>query len=83
MTTSRWRLLLAVFEEGETNITKLSKRCSMRYDVLKREIDYLESRGVIEVISGGNRAKLIRLNYSNPKVLILKDLVEEVKEIFE
>ncbi|BBG23954.1 hypothetical protein [Sulfuracidifex tepidarius] len=83
MTTSRWKVILTLFEEGDTNITKLSKKCSMRYDVLRSEIDFLEKKGIVEVISGESRAKVIRLNYSNPKVIILKDLIEEVKDIFE
>ncbi|WP_256201707.1 hypothetical protein [Sulfuracidifex metallicus] len=52
--------------------------------MLKHEVDFLERRGIVEVISGdGVRAKIIRINYSNPKVILLKDLIEEVKDILE
>jgi predicted transcriptional regulator len=84
MNSTRWKILVTLLEEGDINITKLAKKCSVRYDVLKHEVDFLERRGIVEVISGdGVRAKIIRINYSNPKVILLKDLVEEVKDILE
>ncbi|MCY0850002.1 MarR family transcriptional regulator [Sulfuracidifex metallicus] len=84
MNSTRWKILVTLLEEGDINITKLAKKCSVRYDVLKREVDFLERREIVEVISGdGVRAKIIRVNYSNPKVILLKDLIEEVKDILE
>lgn len=40
----------------------------------------MSEKEIIEIIGTG-RAKIIRLNYSNPKVIILKNLIEELESL--
>jgi hypothetical protein len=65
---------------GELSLTKLSKLSKVRFSVLKREILVLKDKGYVEIIDSG-RIKVARLNYSNQKVIILKNLLEELEDI--
>ncbi|MDT7876103.1 MAG: hypothetical protein RXQ80_05670 [Sulfolobaceae archaeon] len=40
----------------------------------------MEEKKIVEVIEA-DRSKIIRLNYENPKVVILKNLFEELENI--
>ncbi|BFH73535.1 hypothetical protein SJAV_14790 [Sulfurisphaera javensis] len=62
------------------NITKLAKETGIKYQTLLKNIEFLEQKKIIEVIKG-EKSKIIRLNYSNPKVIILKNLFEELEDI--
>ncbi|MBP1357155.1 MAG: hypothetical protein JZD40_01510 [Sulfolobus sp.] len=65
---------------GDVNITRLAKLTRLRYDTLKKELDFLAQYKIIEIIGTG-RAKVIKLNYTNPKVIILKNLIEELESL--
>jgi len=75
------KLLMALCRFGEINITRLAKVTGLRYDVLERNLAYLSQRNYVEIMQLG-RSKVVRLNYSNPKVIIVKDLLEELSELF-
>jgi intein-encoded DNA endonuclease-like protein len=72
--------MLILFKEGEINISKLSRLTNIRYDILKKELINLQNMGYIEIITQG-RAKIIRLNFSNPKIIILMNLIEQLEKI--
>ncbi len=65
---------------GDLSLTRLSRLSKVRFSVLKREILILKNKGYIEIIDSG-RVKIARLNYSNQKVIILKNLLEELEDI--
>jgi len=65
---------------GDLSLTRLSRLSKVRFSVLKREILILKNKGYIEIIDSG-RVKIVRLNYSNQKVIILKNLLEELEDI--
>lgn len=44
--------------------------------MVRRELEDLQKMSLVEVI--GSDKKIVRLNYSNPKVVILINLLEEL-----
>ncbi|QIW25305.1 ArsR family transcriptional regulator [Sulfolobus sp. S-194] len=74
------KILYILFKEGEINISKLAKETKLNYSTLLKYIEILEQKKLIEVIRG-DRSKIVRLNYANPKVIILKNLFEELEDI--
>ncbi|AWR98244.1 hypothetical protein DFR86_05330 [Acidianus sulfidivorans JP7] len=76
----RLKILYALIKYGDLSISNLSKKSKVKFYVLKRELDYLSEKGYIEILSG-ERNKIIRLNYTNQKILILKNLLEELEEL--
>ncbi|MEM0363882.1 MAG: hypothetical protein QXH75_08825, partial [Sulfolobaceae archaeon] len=77
---NRIKILLIVLQEGEINISKLAKISKINYKTLRNEIEILKNKGYIDVISLG-RSIIIRPNLSNPKLLLIKNLLEELMEI--
>ncbi len=65
---------------GELSVSKLAKFSGVRFSVLKEELEYLKGKEYVEVVEMG-RARVVRLNYSNQKVIILRNLLEEIEEI--
>ncbi|EWG08234.1 MAG: hypothetical protein ASUL_01230 [Candidatus Aramenus sulfurataquae] len=65
---------------GELSVSKLAKLSGVRFSILKEELEYLKGKEYIEVIEVG-RVKVVKLNYSNHKVIILRNLLEEIEEI--
>ncbi|PVU71162.1 hypothetical protein DDW09_00195 [Sulfolobus sp. SCGC AB-777_L09] len=80
LTPTAFKVLRILFKFGEINITKLSKETKIKYSTLERIIRILEEKKIVEVIEA-DRSKIIRLNYENPKVVILKNLFEELENI--
>ncbi|BCU70498.1 hypothetical protein KN1_17950 [Stygiolobus caldivivus] len=74
------KILFILFKEDEINITKLYKKTKIKYNKLEKDILLLRDKNLIEVIEG-SKTKVIRLNYSNPKVIILKNLFEELDTV--
>ncbi|TRM80689.1 hypothetical protein DJ531_11950 [Sulfolobus sp. A20-N-F6] len=60
------------------NITKLYRLSGLHYNKRKKELEDLEKIEVIEIIGSDQRAKIIKINYSNPKILVLINLLEEL-----
>jgi len=58
----------------------LAKESKVNYQVLLKDLEVLEKKNIIEIIRG-EKSKIVRLNYSNPKVIILKNLFEELENI--
>lgn len=69
-----------LFKKGELSVTKLAKESKVSYKVLLKDLEVLEKKNIIEIIRG-EKSKIVRLNYSNPKVIILKNLFEELENI--
>ncbi|PVU75877.1 hypothetical protein DDW11_01115 [Sulfolobus sp. SCGC AB-777_G06] len=74
------RILFILFKEEEISISKLYKKTRIDYKKLEKDLELLEDKHIIEIIKG-DKSKIIRLNYSNPKVIILKNLFEELENI--
>jgi DNA-binding MarR family transcriptional regulator len=72
-------VLLFLLKYGDVNVTKLSRLTGVNYNSLKRELDYLQDKGYVEVLHLG-RAKVVRLNLSNRKVLVLRSFLEEMED---
>ncbi|AKA74090.1 hypothetical protein SULI_09345 [Saccharolobus solfataricus] len=70
------KILYILIKNGDMNITKLYRLSKIHYDKLRRELEDLQKMDLIEVI--GSDKKIVRLNYSNPKVVILINLLEEL-----
>ncbi len=60
------------------NITKLYRLTKINYIKLKNELRILQDMNIIEIL--GDNKKIIRVNYSNPKVIILINLLEELNK---
>lgn len=63
---------------GDMNITKLYRLSKINYIKLKNELRILQDMNIIEIL--GDNKKIIRVNYSNPKVIILINLLEELNK---
>ncbi|MEM0293054.1 MAG: hypothetical protein QXF93_00290 [Saccharolobus sp.] len=74
----KMKILMILLNYGDINITKLYRLTKIRYTRLKTELDSLQQMNLIEII--GNDKKIIRLNYSNPKIVILINLLEELQK---
>ncbi|WP_338601435.1 hypothetical protein V6M85_00105 [Sulfolobus tengchongensis] len=70
------KILTILIKYGDMNITKLYRLSKIRYDKLKKELDELQRMKLVEIL--GDSKKIVRLNYSNPKVVILINLLEEL-----
>ena len=68
-----------MLKRGELPVTKLSKEAKVNYKTLLKDLDILEKKNIVEIIRG-EKAKIVRLNFSNPKVIILKSLFEELED---
>lgn len=60
------------------NITRLYRLTKINYIKLKNELKILQDMNIIEIL--GDNKKIIRINYSNPKVIILINLLEELNK---
>ncbi|WCM34812.1 hypothetical protein [Sulfolobus acidocaldarius] len=69
-----------LLREGEINITRLARESHVNYKKLEKALETLERKNIIEIYEG-DKTKLIRINYSNPKVIILKNLFDELESI--
>ncbi|MEM3939377.1 MAG: hypothetical protein QXY68_04535 [Saccharolobus sp.] len=74
----KMKIMMILLNYGDINITKLYRLTKIRYTRLKTELDSLQQMNLIEII--GNDKKIIRLNYSNPKIVILINLLEELQK---
>jgi len=75
----RVRVLRALFRLEEANITKIVKEVDMHHRVVQRHLEKLVSLGIVEERRYG-RLRFFRLNFSNPKVKLLKTLIEIIEE---
>ncbi|MUM64757.1 hypothetical protein D1867_05760 [Acidianus infernus] len=76
----RFKIIYTLIKYGDLPISNLSKLARVKFNVLKRELNYLSEKGYIEILSG-ERAKIVRLNYANQKIIILKNLLEELDDL--
>lgn len=76
----RLKILYALLKYGDLSISGLSKKAKVKFPVLKRELNFLLEKGYVEILTG-KRSKIVRLNYTNQKIIILKNLLEELEEL--
>jgi len=77
---TRLRILKILFEVKEINITRLTKMTELNHKVVRHHIDILKELGIIEEKQIG-RIRLVRLNESNPKVQVLKEVFEKLEQL--
>lgn len=77
---ARLKLLYVLFTQGEMSLTKLAEAAGVRYQTAKTEIENLEKKGYVEIFSSG-RVRIVKLNLENRKVIIMKNLLEELDDL--
>jgi len=75
----RVRVLKALLRLEEANITRIVREVDMHHRVVRKHLEKLVNLGVVEEKKYG-RLRFFRLNYSNPKVKLLKTLIEVFEE---
>ncbi|AWR99680.1 hypothetical protein [Metallosphaera hakonensis] len=76
----RLRILSTLLKEGEMPISNLARRAKLRFVITKREVSALEKMGLVELYDSG-RVKVVKINMTNRKVIILRNLIEELEEL--
>ncbi|ABP96187.1 MULTISPECIES: hypothetical protein [Metallosphaera] len=76
----RLRILSTLLKEGEIPISLVARESRLRFDIAKREIAEMERKGLVEILDSG-RVKLVRINMTNRKVIILRNLIEELEDL--
>ncbi|BCS91740.1 hypothetical protein L3N51_00853 [Metallosphaera sp. J1] len=76
----RLRILSTLLKEGEIPISLLARESRLRFDIAKREIAEMERKGLVEVLDSG-RVKIVKINMTNRKVIILRNLIEELEDL--
>ncbi len=70
----RVKILKAIFENGELNLSKIIRLTGLNYKVVSRHIEYLKSKGIIEEFVLG-RVRIYRPNWLNPKVRVIEEFI--------
>ncbi|AKV75406.1 hypothetical protein MsedC_2097 [Metallosphaera sedula] len=73
-------MLSTLLKEGEIPISLVARESRLRFDIAKREIAEMERKGLVEILDSG-RVKLVRINMTNRKVIILRNLIEELEDL--
>lgn len=68
--TCRQKILLALFELKRTHMMDLIRKVNSNYNQVNRNLIILEKQKIV-TISYCGRMKIIRLNFENPKVMII------------
>ena len=71
----RVRVLLALFRLGEANITRIVRETGMHHRIVATHLEKLVEAG-LAVEKRYGRLRIFRINYSNPKTIIVRDLLE-------
>ncbi len=75
----RVRVLVTVFRLGEANISRIVRETGMHHSVVARHLRKLVDAGLLEERRYG-RIRLFRVNYSNPRAVVVRDLLEALEE---
>jgi len=75
----RVRVMLVLFRIGEANISRIVRETGMHHSVVAKHLEKLAETGLIEERRYG-RIRLFRVNYSNPRAVIIRDLIEVLEE---
>ncbi|MEM1927685.1 MAG: winged helix-turn-helix domain-containing protein [Acidilobaceae archaeon] len=75
-------VLEAVYEEGDSNPTRLSLRVNLSYDRLKKLLDELEKRRLIEISPSNNRKGSMRVTLTREGEKLMLEL-KRLKRVVE
>ncbi len=75
----RIRVMLAVFRLGEANISRVVRETGLHHSIVARHLRKLVEVGLLEERRYG-RIRLFRVNYTNPKTIVIRDLIEALEE---
>lgn len=75
----RIRVMLAVFRLGEANISRVVRETGLHHSIVARHLRKLVEAGLLEERRYG-RIRLFRVNYANPKTIVIRDLIEALEE---
>lgn len=74
----RIRILKALFRLGEANITRIARETNTHFSLVEKHLQKLKEIGIVEEKRIG-RIRLFGLNYSNPKVHLLMELIRSME----
>jgi len=72
----RLKILMALLEHGELNISELARRSGLNHMITDRHVRALEELGLVSERRLG-RVRLVRLNSNRPEVRLLEELVRK------
>jgi len=71
----RVRILRVLVEVGGLNVSGIARRAGLNYSTTRHHLEVLERLGVVRHRRFG-RVRIFQLNHQNPRVEILKKLIE-------
>lgn len=74
----RIRILKLLMREGEVNITRIIKETGLHYNLVIKHLEVLEDLGLVVERRFG-RSRIFSLNYDNPKVALVRDLISIIE----
>lgn len=72
------RLIQVLFKLGEANISKLSRLTRLHHKLVEKYLKQLQELQIVEEHRYG-RLRVFKINYSNPKIYILRELLELIE----
>ena len=72
----RLKILMALLEHGELNISELARRSGLNHMITDRHVRALEELGLVSERRLG-RVRLVRLNSNRPEVRLLEELLRK------
>lgn len=76
----RIRILKTLFKLGEANITRIARETNTHFSLVEKHLQRLKEMGIVEEKRIG-RIRLFGLNYGNPKVHLLMELIRSMEGI--
>lgn len=70
----RVKILKLLLREGGMNITRIVKETGLHYNLVIKHLKALEALGLVVQRRFG-RSRVFTVNYDNPKVAVVKDLM--------
>ncbi|QKQ99560.1 winged helix-turn-helix transcriptional regulator [Metallosphaera tengchongensis] len=74
------RILYILLKYGDLSISNLARKSGIRFNTVKEEVEELERDGLVEILES-KRVKIVKINLTNRKVIILRNLIEELEDI--
>ncbi|MET1128081.1 MAG: winged helix-turn-helix domain-containing protein [Thermoproteota archaeon] len=75
---ARLKILILLFKEGQMNITQIVRRTGLNYPTVRRHLEYLKSKGIVEEIVA-ERARIYSLRIENPRTAALMEIVSSLE----
>ncbi len=77
---SRIRVLRALLEIKEINVTRLSKLVEMNHRSMGQHIAALKELGIVEEKQFG-KIKIVRIRDEDPRVKVIRSMFDELKQL--